>query len=99
MGTSAASSFADELQRWHKQLQTVEAVLQVWGEVKELWVQLEEFYSSNEVAQHLSTSHFIFFTVHKEWSELMGGLAKNHGVLSMCLQEGDPRAVCIMGLR
>ena len=38
----AATSFADELHKWHKQLQTIEAVLVVWLKVQQLWVQLEE---------------------------------------------------------
>ena len=41
-GTVAALSFTDDLQRWHKQLQTIEAVLSTWLKVQLLWVQLEE---------------------------------------------------------
>ena len=41
-GTVAAVSFADDLQKWHKQLQTIEAVLRVWLNAQQLWVQLEE---------------------------------------------------------
>lgn len=41
-GTVAAASFADELNKWHKQLQTIEAVLIIWLKVQQLWVQLEE---------------------------------------------------------
>ena len=41
-GTIAAASFADDLKKWHKQLQTIEAVLSVWLKVQLLWVQLEE---------------------------------------------------------
>jgi len=41
-GTTAAASFADELQKWHKQLQSIEAVIRLWLNVQLLWVQLEE---------------------------------------------------------
>ncbi len=41
-GTMAAVSFSDDLNKWRKQLQTVEAVLRVWLKVQELWLQLEE---------------------------------------------------------
>lgn len=41
-GTVAAASFADELHKWHKQLQTIEAVLEAWLKVQQLWIQLEE---------------------------------------------------------
>ena len=41
-GTVAAASFSEDLSKWHKQLQTVEAVLRVWLQVQQLWVQLEE---------------------------------------------------------
>ncbi len=40
-GTIAAASFADDLQRWQKQLQTIEGVLGVWLKVQQLWTQLE----------------------------------------------------------
>ena len=41
VGTAAAASFTDDLHRWHKQLQTIEAVLGVWLQVQTLWSQLE----------------------------------------------------------
>lgn len=41
VGTAAAASFADDLYRWQKQLQTIEAVLGMWLRVQALWVQLE----------------------------------------------------------
>ena len=41
IGTAAATSFSDDLHRWQKQLQTIEAVLGVWLQVQALWVQLE----------------------------------------------------------
>lgn len=40
-GTVAAASFSDDLQRWQKQLQTIEGVLGVWLKVQQLWTQLE----------------------------------------------------------
>lgn len=41
VGTAAAASFTDDLYRWQKQLQTIEAVLGMWLRVQALWVQLE----------------------------------------------------------
>ena len=40
--SSAAGSFLDEVMKWQKRLQTIEAVLTVWLEVQEKWVELEE---------------------------------------------------------
>jgi len=48
VGTVAAASFTDDLQRWHKQLQTIEAVLGVWLDVQQLWVQMEEVSEATE---------------------------------------------------
>ena len=48
VGTVAAASFTDDLQRWHKQLQTIEAVLSVWLDVQKLWVQMEEVSEATE---------------------------------------------------
>ena len=39
---TAASSFTDDILKWQKQLQTVEAVLTVWLEVQDKWVELED---------------------------------------------------------
>ena len=39
---SAAGSFLDEVVKWQKRLQTIEAVLATWLEVQEKWVELEE---------------------------------------------------------
>lgn len=39
---SAAGSFADDIMKWQKRLQTIEAVLTVWLEVQEKWIELED---------------------------------------------------------
>ena len=46
-GTVAAISFTEDLNKWHKQLQTIEAVLTTWLKVQLLWVQLEEVCASH----------------------------------------------------
>ena len=40
--SSAAGSFLDEVMKWQKKLQNVEAVLSVWLEVQTKWTELEE---------------------------------------------------------
>ena len=40
--SSAAGSFLDEVMKWQKRLQTLEAVLSTWLDVQEKWVELEE---------------------------------------------------------
>jgi dynein heavy chain len=39
---SAAGSFLDEVLKWQKKLQNIEAVLTCWLEVQDMWVELEE---------------------------------------------------------
>ena len=39
---SAAGSFTDDILKWQKRLQTIEAVLTVWLDVQEKWVELED---------------------------------------------------------
>ena len=39
---SAAGSFSDDIMKWQKRLQTIEAVLTVWLEVQEKWIELED---------------------------------------------------------
>ena len=81
-------SFTDELGYWHKQLQTVEAVLRLWLQVQNLWILLEEILTSGEAAQHLPTAHFNFTMVDKDWKLLLKNTAKSPNVISTCLQEG-----------
>ena len=40
--SSAAGSFLDEVIKWQKRLQIIEAVLTKWLEVQEKWAELEE---------------------------------------------------------
>lgn len=60
-GSSAAGSFLDEVLKWQKRLQTLEAVLTLWLEVQEKWIQLEEvdLFSFNIRPYHIALStHF-----------------------------------------
>ena len=41
-GSSAAGAFMDEVVKWQKRLQTIEAVLSLWLDVQEKWTELEE---------------------------------------------------------
>jgi len=52
---SAAGSFLDEVVKWQKRLQTIEAVLSTWLEVQEKWVELEEV--------RCRASGFLFFRI------------------------------------
>ena len=88
VGTAAAAAFAEDLQRWHKQLQTIEAVLRVWGHVQQVWVQLEEVYGSAEVQAALPGPAHSFSGVDHEWRELMAATSSNPGVMATCLKEG-----------
>lgn len=40
--SSAAGSFQDEVFKWQKQLQMIEAVMTVWLDVQRQWTELEE---------------------------------------------------------
>ena len=55
---SAASSFTDEIQKWQKQLQTIEAVLTVWLEVQDKWVELEDV-SIRILCENLNTEMLV----------------------------------------
>ena len=41
-GGSAASSFADDIIKWQKTLQNLEAVLVLWWEVQQKWMKLDD---------------------------------------------------------
>ena len=42
LGTSSASSFMEDLNKWKNILQTIEAVLKLWMSVQDLWCLLRE---------------------------------------------------------
>jgi len=42
LGTSSASSFMEDLNKWRNILQTIEAVLKLWMSVQDLWCLLRE---------------------------------------------------------
>ncbi|CAI8029236.1 Dynein heavy chain 9, axonemal, partial [Geodia barretti] len=87
IGTTAAASFTDDLHRWQKMLQTIEAVLGVWLQVQALWTQLE-VYQSSEVQTHLPAQSFTFSSVDKDWRDLIQSATANPSVMTVCLKEG-----------
>ena len=42
LGGSAASSFADDIMKWQKTLQNLEAVLNLWWEAQQKWIKLDD---------------------------------------------------------
>ena len=42
VGGSAASSFADDIIKWQKTLQNLEAVLNLWWEAQQKWIKLDD---------------------------------------------------------
>jgi len=60
---SSAGSFADDIIKWQKRLQTIEAVLTVWLEVQEKWVELEDVSSVFVNLFKISTVVVVFTSV------------------------------------
>ena len=60
---SAAGSFADDIMKWQKRLQTIEAVLTVWLEVQEKWIELEDV---SLYRRCLICAIFVFISRHKK---------------------------------
>ncbi|KAL3885754.1 hypothetical protein ACJMK2_025795 [Sinanodonta woodiana] len=81
---SAAGSFLDDVVKWQKRLQTIEAVLTSWLEVQEKWVELEEIFSGADVRTSLSHDANRFAIVNKDFRLLMRATEKNPNVLQCC---------------
>ncbi|KAL5020323.1 hypothetical protein ScPMuIL_003215 [Solemya velum] len=81
---SAAGSFLDEVVKWQKRLQTIEAVLSTWLQLQEKWVELEEIYSSAEVRTCLAHDSNRFAVVNHDFRLLMKATEKNPNVLQCC---------------
>ena len=63
-GGSAASSFVDDIIKWQKTLQNLEAVLVLWWEVQQKWIKLDDV-SSNSLRELVTVSMFSF-----NWTKL-----------------------------
>ena len=53
LGTSSASSFMEDLNKWRNILQTIEAVLKLWMSVQDLWCLLREVSKFNALVVFL----------------------------------------------
>eukprot|EP00057_Strongylocentrotus_purpuratus_P006394 XP_011660868.1 PREDICTED: dynein beta chain, flagellar outer arm [Strongylocentrotus purpuratus] len=82
--SSAAGSFLDEVTKWQKRLQTIEAVLTVWLEVQEKWVELEEVFSGADVRASLSHEASLFTSANRDFRLFMRASEKNPNVLQCC---------------
>ncbi|KAK6172547.1 hypothetical protein SNE40_016179 [Patella caerulea] len=82
--SSAAGSFLDEVMKWQKRLQTIEAVLTTWLDVQEKWVELEEIYSGADIKTSLSHDANRFSQVNRDFRLLMRATEKNPNVLQCC---------------
>ncbi|XP_052258855.1 uncharacterized protein LOC127863384 isoform X2 [Dreissena polymorpha] len=83
-GNTAAGNFVDEVVKWQKRLQTIEAVLSTWLEVQEKWVELEEVYSSADVRTALPHDANRFAVANRDFKLLMRATEKNPNVLQCC---------------
>nr|XP_022320176.1 dynein beta chain, flagellar outer arm-like isoform X6 [Crassostrea virginica] len=84
---SLAGSFMDDVVKWQKRLQTIEAVLRTWLDVQELWIELEEVYSSTDVRTSLSHDANRFAVLNKDFRLLMRATEKNPNVLQRCTRK------------
>lgn len=87
---SAIGSFLDEVTKWQKRLQLVEAVLESWVSVQEKWVQLDEIYSGADVRTALAHEANMFAVMSKDFRLLMRATEKNTNVLQSCSRKGTP---------
>ncbi|XP_033641711.1 dynein beta chain, flagellar outer arm-like [Asterias rubens] len=87
-GSSAAGSFLDEVTKWQKRLQTIEAVLSTWLEVQEKWVELEEIFSGSDVKTSLNHEAGLFGSANRDFRLLMRASEKNPNVLQCCQRRG-----------
>ncbi|XP_070202269.1 uncharacterized protein [Littorina saxatilis] len=81
---SAAGSFLDEVLKWQKKLQTIEAVLTMWLDVQEKWIELEEVYTGADVRAALSHDANRFSISNKDFRLLMRATERNPNVLQCC---------------
>lgn len=81
---SAAGSFADDIVKWQKRLQTIEAVLSVWLEVQDKWIELEDVFSSLDLRIAMPHETNLFSAVNRDFRVLMKATEKNPNVLQAC---------------
>lgn len=88
-GSSAAGSFLDEVSRWQKVLQQIEAVLLQWLEVQRKWVELEEVLQTSEVTAVLPHDANKFAVVNRDFRLLMKATEKNPNILQSCSRKSE----------
>ncbi|XP_033103095.1 dynein heavy chain 9, axonemal-like [Anneissia japonica] len=86
--SSAAGSFLDEVLKWQKRLQTIEAVLTVWLEVQVKWVELEEVFSGLDIKTSLNHESGLFSSANRDFRLLMRATERNPNVLQCCQRKG-----------
>ncbi|XP_071959570.1 uncharacterized protein [Antedon mediterranea] len=86
--SSAAGSFLDEVLKWQKRLQTIEAVLTIWLEVQVKWVELEEVFSGLDIKSSLCHEAGLFGSANREFRLLMRATERNPNVLQCCQRKG-----------
>ncbi|XP_052060514.1 uncharacterized protein LOC127700861 isoform X4 [Mytilus californianus] len=81
---SSAGSFLDDIIKWQKKLQQIEAVLVMWLEVQDKWIELEEIFSGADVRTSLSHDANRFAVVNRDFRLLMRATEKNPNVRQCC---------------
>eukprot|EP00795_Rhopilema_esculentum_P016198 gene16198-7569_t len=87
LGGSAASSFADDIVKWQKTLQNLEAVLNLWWESQQKWIKLDDLYNGNECRVALPKETNFFASSSHEFRQILKLAEKNPNVLQICTRE------------
>eukprot|EP00002_Diphylleia_rotans_P013390 TRINITY_DN2619_c0_g1_i7.p1 TRINITY_DN2619_c0_g1~~TRINITY_DN2619_c0_g1_i7.p1 ORF type:complete len:4501 (-),score=1146.89 TRINITY_DN2619_c0_g1_i7:169-13671(-) len=81
--------FQDEVNKWQKKLATVEAVLNVWTSVQQLWSNLESLYhESDDIRTQLADDWKRFSQADSEWRELMREAHTITNTIETCNRDG-----------
>lgn len=95
-GSSAAGSFMDEVLKWQKRLQTIEAVVHVWLEVQDKWIELEEVFTTAEIKSSLIKDCQLFDEVNRDFKLLMRATEKNPNILQCCSRKSMCQTRCVV---
>ncbi|XP_075119220.1 uncharacterized protein LOC142194092 [Leptodactylus fuscus] len=83
-----AGSFIDDVTKWQKKLQVIEATIRLWLSVQTKWTQMEEVFSTLAFRVAMPREANLFADVHHHFCQLMKSVEDNPNILQNCTRRG-----------
>ncbi|XP_073386148.1 dynein-1-alpha heavy chain, flagellar inner arm I1 complex isoform X3 [Physcomitrium patens] len=82
------SAFLDEVNSWARCLGNIGSVVEVWMQVQQKWMYLENIFGAEDIKQQLPDAAKRFDYIDKNWKKIMSETYKTPNIVSACGVEG-----------